>query len=361
MGNGGIGRVVSILSNSFIHTHQLYMVVMDKWDRDKFVYKLPEEVEGVGWNSPPSMVKILLHGGIGRLRRFLKENEIDIVIGCGALYFPLVVLASNGTNARNVCWEHSNANNKKDHKFQMQSRFFGAKFGDSVVTITKQDYEIYLRKYNPKLLKQIYNPIDPELEKNACIKDGTKHRKRILSVGRLCYQKNYPALVDVAKNLMPKHFDWTWDIYGGGGDGTRKEIENLINENNLREQVFLKGQVPDMYERYKDYDFLVMTSHYEGFGMVLLEALASGLPIIAFDVECGPREVIDNGRNGYLVEAFDTIGMSEKLESLMDDYSLVLSMSQNARKKIREFHIDKSTAKWEKLFRLLYVKKRKTR
>lgn len=350
-GVGGIGRVVSILANELSQKaeYNLYFVVMNEWDRGKFLYDLPENVTGIGWKAPKSMKKVFFYGGIQKLKRYLKDNRIDVVIGCGALYFPLIVMACVGIKTKSLCWEHSNANNAADHQFQKICRWIGAKFSDCVVVLTKYDERLYQTKYRSKRIYQVYNPIDPLL---FCSKERVPFIKRkIISVGRLTYQKNYPLLIKIANRVLKNHPDWQWHIYGDGPE--EESIKQFINENGLSAQLILKGQVRDLYLLYNEYDFFVSTSRYEGFSMAFLEAVANGLPIISFDIECGPREIIEDGKNGFLVAPFDENKFIECIEKIITSGSIREYMVTEQRKKAQIYNCHSIVEQWNRIFKIM--------
>ena len=347
-GNGGIGRVVSLLANEFCKDEKLEIsTIAYSNTNEPLMYKIEDEIhQYVLLDRTVSMKKaIVSHQIIEKLSNVIRHEGIDIIIACGALYFPIAVVAAKRTKIKCICWEHSNANNGLDHKFQNLCRYIGARMGDAVVVLTKQDYELYRKKFHSKYLYQIYNPAS---EKNGTAKIYNGNNKKIISVGRLCYQKNYPLLIQVAQKVLKDYPEWTWDIYGEGKD--RPEIERMIQENNLEKKIFLKGQVVDLYKYYPQYDFLVMTSRYEGFGMVLVEAMQNALPVVAFDVECGPREIIDNEINGFLIPPFDDKKMTECIENLCASKELRKKLSANTVYKTKKFDIKNISKQWIDIF-----------
>ena len=340
--NGGIGRVTSIIANQLaeLQEYDIYLITIKKWAPEEFIYSVSEKILGEGWNDDRTMTSIMLHGGARRLRKYLNRNKIDLLIACGALFFPIAVLACKRINTKCIAWEHSNANNKADHKFQMEARWIGAKFADAVLVLTKKDRELYQKRYSAKTVYQIYNPIDPNMRK----KQAEVAKKKIISVGRLCYQKNYPALIQVAKKVLSSCPDWVWDIYGEGPD--HKNIQIMIDNTNVSNRLTLMGQITDIYERYPDYSMLVMTSRYEGFSMVLNEAMNAGIPVVAFDVECGPNEIIRDGKNGFLIEPFNTSKMAERIIQMCRDSVLRKRMSQEAFTDSAAFCIENIITMW---------------
>ncbi len=130
----------------------------------------------------------------------------------------------------------------------------------------------------------------------------------------------------------------------------------MIIEKGIQGQFHLCGQVTDLYDRYKCYSIMVMTSLYEGFPMSLLEGLGNGLPLLSFDVPTGPSEIIDDRSNGYLINAFDEEDMEQKLLDLMENGSRRALMSIEAKKKADEFSQEEIVDQWSKVLRQLHQK-----
>ncbi|MFJ5717804.1 glycosyltransferase family 4 protein [Neobacillus sp. NPDC093127] len=352
-GTGGIGRVTSILANEIcksegykVHTLSFYNNQKEK----NYVLDLRIKQDYL-FQKPINMTKGILNGGISKLRKYLLNNDIDILVACGALYYPITILSSIGTKTKTICWEHSNVRNSKDHSYQLLSRRIGAKKANKVVTLTKHDQKMYLEKYRNNNVIQIYNPIDEEIFKY--IKKYKADSKKIISVGRFSYQKNFELLIDIANNVLHKNRDWTWDIYGDGE--LRNTLETKIKEYKLENQLFLKGSVNNLYKHYPDYAFLVMTSRYEGFPMSLLEGMAHGLPLISFDVLTGPNEIIRNGDNGFLIESFDKQQMISNISFLIDNQEERIKMSYFSKEICEQYKINEIVNQWKSLFEEILI------
>lgn len=342
-GNGGIGRVTSILANSLLDDDRKIHTLSYFNNKKENLYYLNSNVkQDFLFDQPMSMKKGILKNGVGRLRRYLQENNIDILIACGALYYPISVLACRNIKTKCICWEHSNAQNNKDHAFQLISRFIGAKNADKIITLTNHDKKSYTEKYKVNNVRRIYNPIDHTIFKYR--KNYNKKSKKILSVGRLTYQKNFESLIEVAKNVTEKHPDWTFDIYGEGE--LREELQQKIDENNLTDKIHLKGQVNNLYSLYNEYSMLVMTSRYEGFPMTLLESMANGLPLIAFDVPTGPNEIIIENINGYLIKPFEIKSMCKKINYLIENEEERVRISENCNKQCDKYSLKNTIKDW---------------
>lgn len=291
------------------------------------------------------MTKGFLYGGIIKLRKFIKENDIDILISCGALYYPISIISCIGIKSKCICWEHSNLYTTNDHSFQGLCRYFGAMFCDYLVVLTKHDYEYYINKYKIRKIIQIYNPMDSKLKDTQSIYNFNS--KKIISVGRLSAPKNYFMLIDIASDILSRYKDWTWDIFGNGE--LMSELQNSIIEHGLKDRLSLKGQVDNIYDLYKNYAFMVMTSIREGFPMVLIEATANSLPLVSFDIKTGPNEIINNNVNGYLIKPFITNDMVNCIEKLILDRQLRIQMSEKSRVRSEQFDLEVITHKWREL------------
>lgn len=350
-GIGGIGRVVSILANKLCQDPRNKIYTMSFINSGKANhYQIDERiVQTFLFNSPTNMRIAILKGASKKLRKFVQENDIDILIGCGALYYPLTILSTIGLNTKTICWEHSNAENNKDHAYQMLSRKIGAKYADFIVTLTKHDEKMYKKRFKTVNIKQIYNPIDENIFNYQ--KEYDVNSRKIVSVGRLSYQKNFELLVDVANKVLKENSNWSWDIYGDGE--LKKTIQDKINEYNIEDRIKLKGSVDNLYELYPNYAFLVMTSRYEGFPMTLLEGMANGLPLVSFDVLTGPKEIISDDVNGYLIEPFNFELIVNRIETLINDKNNRISMSVQSKQLSENFRINTIVQQWTALFILL--------
>lgn len=342
---GGTARSVSLLLNELGKEpfYQLSVVcyynerVVNNYQLDKSIpveYILPQRM-----NMRKGFLRTL-----GFLISYLRKNQIDTIVACGVLFFPAAIVAARIAGCRIICWDHSNFTCVYDAKYERQSRIFAALFSDVLITLTKKDLENYKRSTKVRTtIDYIHNIIDPSiLNKKFEKKQNTK---KIISVGRLTYAKNYELLVEIASQVLRKHEDWAWDIYGEGE--LHQKIQSKIDELNV-ERLSLKGFCQDIYDRYFEYEFIVMTSRYEGFPMVLLEALACGVPVIAFDCHTGPSDIIETNINGILVKNNDKDSMLNEIELLIENVYKLKTMSQNCKPSLERFQTKSIINKWKR-------------
>lgn len=180
--------------------------------------------------------------------------------------------------------------------------------------------------------------------------------KRIIAVGRLDYQKSFDRLVE-AWALVQKtdrYGDWRLDIFGQGE--WQEMLQRMIEERKLGETAHINRPTSQIGKEYARSSMLVMSSHYEGFPMVMIEAMACGLPVISFDYKCGPKDIIQDGINGLLVKDGDIEGLANAMMRLMENEEERKAMGRNARR-VTETYSEASVMKrWMELFNSLTEK-----
>ena len=183
---------------------------------------------------------------------------------------------------------------------------------DAIVLLTKADASNYTF-INSEKKYVIPNSLSFDNEIPANLKS-----RRILAIGRLTAQKWFQKLLEASTEIKNKLPDWHIDIFGEGEE--REELQEMIKEKGLIEYVHIYPPVENVKELFMDSDIFVVTSRREGLPMVILEAQACGLPVVSFDCNYGPRELIEHDRNGYLIPVGDAHSLAEKvIEIAVDD------------------------------------------
>ncbi|MCQ2142570.1 MAG: glycosyltransferase [Bacteroidales bacterium] len=177
--------------------------------------------------------------------------------------------------------------------------------------------------------------------------------KRVIAVGRLDYQKSYDRLIE-AWSLIPEN-GWTLEIFGQGED--EGKLHSMIASYGLEDRVHINKPTGAIAEEYRRSSIHVMSSHYEGFPMVMVEAMGLGLPEVCFDFKCGPRDIVSDGVNGLIVPDGDIEGMAGALRRLMENDSLREKMGLEATRVLERYSEEKVMEKWEKLYSEITSKK----
>ena len=342
--DGGL-KVATSLANELSTMYEVHLLSMISTENNFFSLKQSVRYQNLS-SKKISMSKNFLEA-VKLLRNYLKEENIDIVFGIGMSMNTVGVASTIGLRTKFVSCDHTNSIVDIDTKVKKIQRYIGAKFADKLVTLTQEDRENYIKKYgvSDERICYIYNWKEAALSEVSYNKKSTK----IVTVGRFDYQKGYDYLVQVAKKVLAKRFDWTWEIYGSGNQDEVDKIRNLINENDLQDKLVIKGLEKNQDLIYGDKGIYVMTSRYEGLPLVLLEAQQYNLPIVSFSCPTGPNEIIEDGVNGYLVECYNTDKLSEKLLELMEDEVLRQSFSEHAKDNLDKFNKDKILKQWLEL------------
>lgn len=174
--------------------------------------------------------------------------------------------------------------------------------------------------------------------------------RRVIAVGRLDYQKGFDRLIrgwDLVQRSS-RFADWRLDIFGQGE--WHDMLQGMIDERGLAATTHLCRPTTQIGDEYARSSLLAMSSHYEGFPMVMIEAMASALPVVSFDYKCGPKDIIRPGENGLLVRDGDEEGLAQALMTLMEDDTLRKRMSQRAREVVKEYSEEAVMARWMRLF-----------
>lgn len=175
--------------------------------------------------------------------------------------------------------------------------------------------------------------------------------KRVIAVGRLDYQKSFDRLIEVWEIVHPYAPDWRLDIFGQGE--WKDMLNQMIKDKGLESCVKINEPTKNIGVEYAKSSILVMSSHYEGFPMVMIEGMACGLPAVSFDFKCGPRDIIDDGVNGYIVEDGDIGDLAQGLLNLIKDEPLRKSMGGAAKSVVERYSEEKVMSKWENCYKSL--------
>lgn len=189
---------------------------------------------------------------------------------------------------------------------------------------------------------------------NAAMLVGNKYsdvtEKRVIAVGRLDYQKGFDRLIKAWKMVQRsgRFNDWKLDIFGQGE--WKDMLNRMINDYGIAGTASINSPTKQIGDEYAKSSMLVMSSNYEGFPMVMIEAMACGLPVVSFDFKCGPKDIIDDGKNGIIVHDGDIEGLANAMMKLMDNLTLRRTMSENAKKVVDTYSEENVMKQWLDLF-----------
>jgi glycosyltransferase involved in cell wall biosynthesis len=215
---------------------------------------------------------------------------------------------------------------------------------DSFVVLTKEDKKLWGNLPN---IQVIPNALTFKPTQRAALTHN-----RVLAVGRLDWQKGFDRLIDIWERVQgckgARVQEWHLDIVGSGP--LHDELQKQIDRQGLHESVRLLPPTSDIQSLYLSSSIFVLSSRYEGLPMVLLEAQAFGLPIVSFACQCGPRDIIHDGDDGFLIEDRNEELFAQRLCELMQDFTLRQRMGASAVTASNAFTGDQIMASWDKLF-----------
>ena len=177
---------------------------------------------------------------------------------------------------------------------------------------------------------------------------STCDNKQVIFVGRFNEQKGLEYLIETWVKVHHLHNDWTLHMYGEGEQESM--LRQLIQKASLEKVVIVHRPTKLIMEKYLESSIFLLTSRFEGFGMVLIEAMSCGLPIVSFDCPCGPADVIRNGEDGYVVEHLNTDEAAQRVCLLIENPILRKEMGIQARKNIQRYDRDVVMKRWTDLF-----------
>lgn len=276
------------------------------------------------------------------LKKYIKKLDTDIIISSRIEFSKLI----KRRDTLNISQEHSYINSKK--YINKVKKYF--KNIDKIVVMTKkakEDYEKWLKYSNSKA--KVYD-IPNMLEESKVDNFAKFNNKTLISVGRLEKEKDFLTLLDVFKIINNKYNDVKLKIVGEGLQ--RREIEEKIEKLNLNNKVILTGRISsqEVQEQMSASSVFVLTSLCESFSLVLCEAMEIGLPCVSFNIDVGPKEIIQNGINGYLIDNRDVKDMALCIENLLIDENEWNKISKNSIESVKKYYSESVVNEWQKLF-----------
>jgi glycosyltransferase involved in cell wall biosynthesis len=198
----------------------------------------------------------------------------------------------------------------------------------------------------------IYNIVVPEAatgDPGPSPYRASEASRHVIGVGRLVRQKGFDLLIRAFASVAGRHADWDLWVFGEGPE--RASLERLIEELGIEGRVFLPGWSERVFDAYRHADLFVLSSRYEGFGNVIIEAMSSGLPVLVTDCPSGPAEIVRGGDDGLLVPSEDVVALATGMERLMADPAERARLADRGVRAAARFGLDAALDRWERVLR----------
>lgn len=361
---GGVERVLTLKANYFAEHfgYDITIILTEGKDKPLF-YPLSEKIKVVNldinfeelWNC--SFIKKIfvylkkqrtfkqrLSEELMRIRPditvSLLRREINFLNDINDGSKKIGELHVNRANYRNFEAGDTNAIKHLFAKFWMRNLVKHLKCLDRFVVLTEEDKASWIELSNVQVIP---DPLAFDIDQVSPLTN-----KRVIAVGRYVYQKGFDLLLQAWKTVEQQHPDWELAIYGMGD---RTPYEQIITDLQIdRAHCHLYGSTPDIKAEYLNSSLFVFSSRFEGFGMVLIEAMACGLPVVSFDCPCGPKDIVRHNEDGLLVPSGDTTLLADALHMMMSDDKMRLRMATAAVNNVQHFKLTEVCQHWQTLF-----------
>lgn len=346
--HGGIEKLVGIKANYWaVKFGYKIVIISTEQQNNKFVYPLSDKIifedldinykRSISFFHPKNLKKLYTN--------FKKiKNKIDI-------YNPdFILVASHLPMTYLLPYLKTKAKIIKEFHYSKSTRLHSKKENFFSKIESKYDYLVVLsaeeRKFYPsKNTVIIPNPIAINPHKiDLKIKNNNKIAAAIL---RFAPVKQLDKMVEVWEKFYKKNLDWKLYLYGDTNEAYCEEIKQLVAEKELLETIIFKGNTEDVYKALEEVNILLMTSANECFPMVILESNSCGVPVISFDSPTGPRNIIHNEIDGFIIPLNNINTFVEKLDKFANNLQMRTQMSVNALKNVENFQLDKIMNIWQ--------------
>jgi glycosyltransferase involved in cell wall biosynthesis len=361
---GGVERVLTLKANYFAeHFGYDITIILTDGDGKPLFYPLSDKVKVLNLNigfeelwTCSFVKKIFVY--LNKQRLYKKKVEAELMrirpdITVSLLRREINFISSIKDGSRKIGELHVNRANYRNFeagdanfiknlfaKYWMHSLVTKLKKLDRFVVLTNEDKQAW-----PELSNVIAIP-DPLSFVPTQKSELTQ--KRVIAVGRYVYQKGFDLLLQAWARAEKLHPDWQLAIFGDGDRTPYQQQAALLGLSPQRCQ--LNGPTSNIQQEYANSSLFVFSSRFEGFGMVLVEAMACGLPVISFACPCGPKDIVKHGEDGLLVENGNVEALAVALSQLMSNEALRRSMSVAAQGNVQRFGMQQIAERWRAVF-----------
>lgn len=344
---GGIQRNLSMISDELSKKgYKVKILSVFEFETTPFSYNSDIELLSCKIKETSDLKKQFLKTYL-QVNKVLKREYYDLLVieGMGYVNF---VSKSIFLRKTTIAVDHEGIQFQTSFGLSSFGRKKAVRNADFIRTLTKNSKNEYVMKYphSQAQITEIPNPINNNIKANNFDLNSNK----MLYVGRLSKEKGITILVESLIELKKRElFDsnWTLDIFGSGP--LEAELKKMVAKEGLNSQIIFRGFSKSIHSIYSEYAFLILPSNFESFGLVLVEALKSGIPVLASDSLYGPKEIIQNNVNGLLIKKNSIEDLSEKIYLMIKNQNLRKKLASQAQLGLDKYELDDVVDKWVKL------------
>jgi glycosyltransferase involved in cell wall biosynthesis len=281
-----------------------------------------------------------------RVRAALLAGRPDAVVSFGDSSNCLVLLALLGTGVPVIASERSDPRRLPLARSWglLRRRLYPRA---RAVAVQTEQVAAWVRSFVPAGRVHVIHNFVAEPKARAALGSRAGPARQVVALGRLSPEKGFDLLLDAFARCAGRHPEWSLSIAGEGP--SRAELEAIASRAGIAGRVRFLGVVRDVEELYLRSDLFALSSRYEGFPNALLEAMAAGLPCLAFDCDSGPRDILRDGEDGILVPPQDAAAMAAAMDRLMGDERERLRLGRTAAAVVQRFGLPGVMAAWDRL------------
>lgn len=286
-----------------------------------------------------------------RMAEKIQSINPDFIIATTQVYIPMLVKLKG--NSVLIAESHSGYNYIVEYdylkgyhrlpiirKWEKNRLYRWLKKTDIIVALTENDAVCWRQIHaNVKVIPNV-------VHLNTTGRYSSLENKTVIYAGRFAYQKGLPDLLEIWKLVHEKHPDWKLEMYGEGA--LKEDVMRVVKTRDYNISVF--SPVPDILNRFIDSSVFVLTSYYEAFGLVLVEAMSCGLPVVVFDCPYGPPEIVTDCADGFLVSNRNIQYFADRICQLIEDKELRRKMGQQAVLSSQRYTEERVMPLWKELF-----------